>query len=133
MFSSIFGFLWDQQFKTCDVNIGIAIYIYNGYYTYAHFFRILSTIKIWSNAIVLYDKLSHTSLAQCSRLESSSWPFDDFIQMKIKQDLAIFNNSHLPFLIVPYSPFQKNETQKSWHNWLLSNWSRLLNWNGPGT
>ena len=42
-----------------------------------------------------------------------------------------------PFLIVdvfvPYSLFQKNEALESWHDWLLSNWSSLLNWKGPGT
>ena len=27
----------------------------------------------------------------------------------------------LPFLIVPYSPFQKKEALESQHNWLLSN------------
>ena len=36
-------------------------------------------------------------------------------------------------LILPYSPFQKNETLEFWHNWLLSNWSRLLNWKGSET
>ena len=40
---------------------------------------------------------------------------------------------HLPFLNVPYSPSQKNETLESRHNWLLSNWGSLLNWKGPGT
>ena len=34
---------------------------------------------------------------------------------------------------MPYSPFQKTETLESWHNWLLSNWSRLLNWKRPET
>ena len=24
-------------------------------------------------------------------------------------------------------------TLESWHKWLLRNWSRLLNWKGPGT
>ena len=35
---------------------------------------------------------------------------------------AIFNGWYVPFLIVLYSPFQKNdnETLKSWYNWLLS-------------
>ena len=47
--------------------------------------------------------------------------------------MSIFNGWHLPFLIFPYLPFQKNETLESWHNWLLSNWSRLLNWKRPGT
>ena len=32
-----------------------------------------------------------------------------------------------------YSPFQTNETLESLHNWLLSNWGRLLNWKGSGT
>ena len=35
-------------------------------------------------------------------------------------------------LILPYSPFQKNETLETWHNRLLSNWSRLFNWKGAG-
>ena len=48
---------------------------------------------------------------------------------------STFNNWHLPFLNVPYSPSQKKkkDTLESWHNWLLSNWSRMLNWKGPGT
>ena len=29
--------------------------------------------------------------------------------------------------------FKKNGTLESWRNWLLSNWSRLLNWKGPRT
>ena len=44
-----------------------------------------------------------------------------------------FNSWHLPFLIVPSSHIQKNETLKSWHNWLLSNLSRWLNWKESGT
>ena len=66
-------------------------------------------------------------LAECWRLETSSGPFYDFIKKTIQQDLAIFNGWHMPFLIVLYSPFQKNETLESWHIWLLSNWDRLLN------
>ena len=53
------------------------------------------------------------SLAQCWRLKTSPRPFYDFITMTIWQHLAIFNSSRLPFLIVPYSPFQKNETLES--------------------
>ena len=45
--------------------------------------------------------------------------------------MPTFNGWNLPFLIVPYSPFQKSETLKSWYNWLFSNWGRLLNWKGP--
>ena len=29
--------------------------------------------------------------------------------------------------------FEKNKILESWHNWLLSNSSWLLNWKGPGT
>ena len=49
------------------------------------------------------------------------------------RDLATFNIWYLPFLNVPYSPFQKNEIMESWQNWLRSNLRRLLNWRGPGT
>ena len=52
-------------------------------------------------------------LAQCWRLETSFRPFYDFIKMVTVQNLAIFNSWHLPFLIVPYSHFQKNETLES--------------------
>ena len=77
--------------------------------------------------------ISNMFLAQCWRLETSFRSFYDFIKMAIDQNLAIFNSWHLPFLIVPYSHFQKNETLESWNSWLLSNLSRLLNWKGPGT
>ena len=41
-------------------------------------------------------------------------PFMIFIfKVTIERDLAIFNSQHLPFLNVPYSLFQKNETQES--------------------
>ena len=53
--------------------------------------------------------------------------------MTIYQDLAIFNGLHLPFSVVSYSPFPKNEPVETWHNWLLSNCSWLLNWKEPGT
>ena len=71
--------------------------------------------------------ISNMVLAECWRLETSSRLFYDFIKMTIQQDLAIFNGWHLPFLILLYSPFQKNKTLESWRIWLLSNWDRLLN------
>ena len=74
--------------------------------------------------------ISNIFLAQWWRPETSSWPFYDFIKLTIYWNLDIFNVWHLPFLIVPYVFFQKNKTLESWHNWLLSNWSKLLNWNG---
>ena len=71
--------------------------------------------------------ISNMFLTQCLRLKASSRSFYDFIKMKILGDLATFNSWHLPFLTVSYSRFQKRETLESCHNWLLSNWSWLLN------
>ena len=56
---------------------------------------------------------SNMFLAECWRLETSFRLFYDFIKMTIQQDLAIFNGRHTPFLIVLYSPFQKNKTLES--------------------
>ena len=102
---------------------------HNASYTYAYFFRILSPIKMKFGQILVccMTNISDMFLAECWRLGTSSRLFYDFIKMTIQQDLAIFNGWH-----VLYSPFQKNETLKSWHIWLLSNWGRLLNWKGPG-
>ena len=72
-------------------------------------------------------------MAQCWWLETSFRPFYDFNEIPIQQDLTIFSSWYLPFLILPYLPFQKNETLETWHKWLLSDCSRLLNWKGPGT
>ena len=55
--------------------------------------------------------ISNMFLAQYWRLETSFRSLYDFI--KIEQNLATFNSQHLPFLIVPYSHFQKNETLES--------------------
>ena len=106
-----------------------------GSYIYAYFFRILSpiTMKLGQILVCPMTNISNLFLAQCWRLESSFRPFYDFIQMAIERNLVIFNSWHLPFLIVCYSHFQKNETLESWNWWLLSNLSRLLNWKGPGT
>ena len=76
-------------------------------------------MKFGQILVCCMTNISNMFLAECWRLETSSRPF--------QQDLAIFNGWHIPFLIVLYSPFQKNETLESWHIWLLSNWSRLLN------
>ena len=85
-------------------------------------------MKFGQILVCCMTNISNMFLAECWRLETSSRLFYDFIKKTIQQDLTIFNRWHIPFLIVPYSPFQKNETLESWHNWLLSNWSRLLNW-----
>ena len=91
--------------------------------------------EIWSNGQILVCCMTNISniLTQCWRLETSSRPFYDFITMTIYDDPAILKCWLLSFSIFPYSGFQKRETQESWHNWLLSNCSRLLNWKGPET
>ena len=105
---------------------------WNGPLTY--FFWILSTIDMkFGQILALLTTKINMFLTQCWRLEFSSRPFYDFNEMAIEQYLSIFSSSYLQFLILPYSHFLKNETLETWHNWLLSNWSRLLNWKGPGT
>ena len=51
--------------------------------------------------------ISNKFLAQCWRAETSSRPFYDFIKTTIYRDLPILNSGHVPFIIFPYSPFQK--------------------------
>ena len=43
----------------------------------------------------------------------------DFIKITIQQDLVIFNGWHVPFLIVLYSPLQKN---KHWNLGIFGYW-----------
>ena len=86
-----------------------------------------------SNTSVLSDKY-----LTCLWLNAGDWklvqgPFMILLEQQYSDICPFFQSWHLPFLIVPYSPFQINETLESWHNWLLSNLSRLLNWEGPGT
>ena len=90
-------------------------------------------MKFGQILVCCMTNISNMILAQCWRLETSSRPFYDLIKIKILRGLVIFNSWHLPFLNVPYSLFQKNETLESWRNWLLSNWRRLLDWKGFGT
>ena len=132
IYSDFCGLLKFTDFKICDVIISIPI---NGRYTSAYFLWILNPIRMKFGQILVCCKtnISNMFLAQCWRLETSPRSFYDFIKMTIQQDLATFNSWHLPFLIVPYATFQKNEALKCWHDWLLSNWSRLPNWKGPGT
>ena len=94
--------------------------LHNESYTYAYFFWILGTIKMKFGQILVCC-MTNMFLVYCWRLETSSRPFYDFIKLTIWQDLAIFNSWHLPFLNVPYSPFQENETLESWYTWLLNN------------
>ena len=80
-------------------------------------------------------KISNVCFVKCRRLESSFRPFYDFNEMTIQGDLLIVSSLYyLPFLILLYSPIQKRKHCKFYlYNCLLSNWSRLLNWKGPGT
>ena len=109
------------------------------HYTYAWLFWILSTIKMKLDKILVccMTNISKLFLAQYWRLETSFRPFYDFFKITIYWDMGIFNIWHLPFFILPYSPFHKNKTlEYTWHNWLLtllSNWIRFLNWKGPWT
>ena len=109
--------------KYKDIKIGIC-HIMEGK-LYACFFWILATIKMKFGQVLVCCVLnmSNMFLGQCWRLETSSRSFYDFIKTTIYGDPAIFHSWHLPFLIVFYSPFQKNETLESWRNWLLGNWS----------
>ena len=57
--------------------------------------------------------ISAMFLAEYQGLKTSSRPFYDFIKMRIWRAVAVFNGWHIPFLIVPYLPFQNNETLES--------------------
>ena len=70
-------------------------------------------MKFGQILVCCMKNISNMFLAECWRLETSSWLFYDFIKMTIQQDMAIFNGLHIPFLTVLYSPFQKNETLES--------------------
>ena len=71
----------------------------------------LSAIKVKFGQILVccMTNVSNMFFAQCWRLRTSSRPFYGFIKMTTKRDPVIFNGEYLPFLIVPYSPFQKLE------------------------
>ena len=59
--------------------------------------------------VYLIKSIYNMFLAQYWRLKTSSRPFQDFNKMTIKLDLSIFSSWYLPLLILPYSPFRKNE------------------------
>ena len=99
--------------------------LHSGSYTSVYFFWILGPIKM------KYGQILMCCMTNIWKLVPG--PFMILLKWQYSADLTIFNSWRLPFLIVPYWPFQKYETLESWHNWLLSNWSRLLNWKGPGT
>ena len=123
----IFVLLWHLQISKFVMSSWALLH--NASYTYAYFFWIVRPIKMKFGQILVCCTANDSSmfLAKWWGLEISSRLFYDFIKITIQLDLAIFNDWHIPFLIVLYSPFQKNITLESWHNWLLSNWGRLLN------
>ena len=104
-------------------------------YTFAYFLWILCTINMKFGQILVYliTNIPNMILTHCWGMKTSSRPFYNFNKMTIYQDLSIFSSWYVPFLNLHYSPFQKNETLETWHNWLLSNWIMLLNWKRPGT
>ena len=106
--------------------------LHNGSYTFPYFVLILGIIKMKFGQVLVYliTNISNMFLAQCCRRETSSRIFY-FNEMRIWQDVSIFSSCYLLFLILLYSCFTKNEKLEIWQNWLLSNWSRFLNWKGP--
>ena len=59
--------------------------------------------------------------------------------MKIQWDMSIFSSWYLPFLILPYSPFQKKKKKKKKPKkldiivyWVIGDW-KGLDWRGHGT
>ena len=103
----LFVFLWNPQISK-SVTSSQAL-LYNESYTYTYLFWILSTIKIKFGQILVYriTYISNMFLAQCWRLKTSFRTFHDSDEMTTYQDLSICPSWYLPFLILPYSPFQK--------------------------
>ena len=66
-------------------------------------------MKLGQVLVYLITNISNMILAQYRRLETSSRPLYNFDEIT-KQDMSIFKSWYLPFLILPYSPFQKNGT-----------------------
>ena len=99
-------FVKSTNLKICDVIIGI---VTNESCIYASYFWILHTIKLKFGQMLVccMTNISKMFLAQCCKLETTSRPLYDFIKMTIWSDAAIFNSWDLPFLNVPYLPFQK--------------------------
>ena len=109
--------------------------LHNGIYTNAYIFWMLCTIKMkFGQILVCMRNISNLFLAQCWRLQNNSRLFYFFVKLTIKQDLAMFNSWYFKLFSLSFIHlFKKNETLESWHNWLLSNWNRFLNWKEPGT
>ena len=119
-----------KDFKICYVIISIATS------WKLHLYLFLLNPKSYQMKLdqILVCSMAHISnmfLAQCWRLETSFRLSYDFIKMAIERNLAFFNSWH--FFNCPLFTLKKNETLESWNSWLLSDLSRWLNWNWPGT
>ena len=134
--------MFEEKIIFCSRDIKVSVFLWNlrfqnlwRHHKHWYFFWILSTIKIKFGQILVYfvANICNMFLTQSRRMKTNSRPSYDFNEVIILQDLSIFSNGNLLFSILPYSPFQKNETLETWHNWLLNNWSRFLNLKGPGT
>ena len=133
-YRDFYVFVKFTNFKICDVTISIATY----WRLHLCFFLLNPKYyrnEIWSIRVCCMINISNMFLAQCWRMETSSRPFYDFNKMTIWRDLSIFSNwliftifnSPLFKLSKKIKKEKKNETLEVWHNWLLSNLSRLLN------
>ena len=107
------------NFKICDVIMNITAK------WKLHFCLFLWNSKHYQNEIRSYTSVhSWFNLVDWKLVPGLLWFWWNGNIIRICQP---FSSWYLPFLILPYSSFQKNETLKTWHNWLLSNWSMLLN------
>ena len=111
----------------CEIYWLLNLWRHHGHYcimevTFAYFFWILSTIKMKFDQISVC--LKQTFLT-CFWLNAGEW--------ELVPGPVIFCGWFFPFSILPYSLFLINETLKTWHDWLSSNWSMLLNCKQPGT
>ena len=118
----IFEFLWNPQ-----ISKSVTSLLHNGSYIYTYFFWFLSTIKM---------KFGQILVCCMTNISNSFW----FNARDWKLVLGLFiillqwrNNKIWPYWIVGIYHFCMSlihlfkKKMKSWHNWLLRNWSRLLN------
>ena len=70
-------------------------------------------MKFGQVVVCCMTNISNMFLSQYWRLETSSRPCYDFIEMTNIVRSGHFHSWLLPFLNAPYSPFHKNETLES--------------------
>ena len=111
-------FVKSTNFKICTSSWTLN---HNGSCTFAYFIWIISTIKIKLGQILVYliTNISNTFSVQHWRQETGSRPLYDLNEMAIYQDLSVYSSWYLPFLILPYSSFQK---MKHWKLGIIGYW-----------